>query len=133
MVAMYNHTTFNLNPRATSIDTPLHGYIPFKHVDHMHPNAVISVAACKDQVALTQEIFGDEVGYVGWQRPGFDLGLKMRDSHSSKKPRSISKHAIRENRPLGDRNIRPWTTRRVGQLYWRLCHGSVGKLARRSV
>ncbi len=79
MVAMYNHTTFNLNPRATSIDTPLHGYIPYQHVDHMHPNAVISVAACKDQVALTQEIFGDEVGYVGWQRPGFDLGIKMRD------------------------------------------------------
>lgn len=79
MVEMYRHTTFNLNPRAASIDTPLHGYIPFKHVDHMHPNAVISLAACKDQVALTQEIFGDQVGYVGWQRPGFDLGLKMRD------------------------------------------------------
>ena len=79
MVAMYNHTTFGLNPRATSIDTPLHGYIPFKHVDHMHPNAVISLAACKDQVALTQEIYGGEVGYVGWQRPGFDLGLVMRN------------------------------------------------------
>ena len=79
MVAMYQHTTFNLNPRATSIDTPLHGYIPFANVDHMHPNAVIAIAACKDQVALTEEVFGKEVGYVGWQRPGFDLGLKMRD------------------------------------------------------
>lgn len=79
MVGMYNHTTFNLNPRASSIDTPLHGYIPFKHVDHMHPNAAISLAACKDQVALTEKIYGGEVGYVGWQRPGFDLGLVMRE------------------------------------------------------
>lgn len=77
MVSMYPQVTFNLNPRASSIDTPLHGFIPFKHVDHTHPNAAISVAACKDQVALTQKIYGDEVGYVGWQRPGFDLGLVM--------------------------------------------------------
>ena len=80
MVERYNHTTFNLNPRKSSIDTPLHGYIPFAHVDHMHPNSVISIAASKDQVALTQAVYGDEVGYVGWQRPGFDLGLVMRDA-----------------------------------------------------
>lgn len=80
MVDMYRHCTFNLNPRASSIDTPLHGYIPVKHVDHMHPNAAISVAACKDRVEMTQKIYGDEVGYVGWQRPGFDLGLVMRDA-----------------------------------------------------
>lgn len=80
MVGMYNHVTFNLNPRASSIDTPLHGFIPYKHVDHTHPNAAISVAACKDQVALTEKIYGGEVGYVGWQRPGFDLGLVMRDA-----------------------------------------------------
>lgn len=80
MVGMYNHVTFNLNPRASSIDTPLHGFIPYKHVDHTHPNAAISVAACKDQVELTEKIYGGEVGYVGWQRPGFDLGLVMRDA-----------------------------------------------------
>ena len=80
MVDMYRHCTFNLNPRASSIDTPLHGYIPVKHVDHMHPNAAISVAACADRVEMTQKIYGDEVGYVGWQRPGFDLGLVMRDA-----------------------------------------------------
>jgi rhamnulose-1-phosphate aldolase/alcohol dehydrogenase len=80
MVGMYPHCTFNLNPRASSIDTPLHGYMPFRHVDHMHPNAAISVAACKDQVALTKKIYGDAIGYVGWQRPGFDLGLVMRDA-----------------------------------------------------
>lgn len=83
MVGMYPHCTFNLNPRASSIDTPLHGYIPFNHVDHMHPNAAISVAACKDQVELTKEIYGGEVGYVGWQRPGFDLGLVMRDAYEA--------------------------------------------------
>ena len=83
MVDMYRHCTFNLNPRASSIDTPLHGYIPVKHVDHMHPNAAISVAASKDRVEMTQKIYGDEVGYVGWQRPGFDLGLVMRDALKS--------------------------------------------------
>ncbi|MFZ8144525.1 bifunctional rhamnulose-1-phosphate aldolase/short-chain dehydrogenase [Alteromonas macleodii] len=77
MVAMYKHATFNLNPRATSIDTPLHAFIPFKHVDHMHPNSVIAVAASKNCKALTQEIFGDELVWTEWQRPGFDLGLKL--------------------------------------------------------
>ena len=79
MVEMYRHTTFGLNPAASSIDTPLHGLIPFRHVDHMHPVSAIAIAASKDQERLTQEIFGDEVGWVPWQRPGFDLGLVMRD------------------------------------------------------
>jgi rhamnulose-1-phosphate aldolase/alcohol dehydrogenase len=78
MVGMYPHTTFNLNPRASSIDTPLHGFIPHRHVDHMHPISAIAIAASKDQQELTQEIFGDEIGWVPWQRPGFDLGLVMR-------------------------------------------------------
>lgn len=77
MVEMYAHTTFNLNPRASSIDTPLHGFIPYRHVDHMHPISAIAIAASQDQERLTQEVFGDEVGWVAWQRPGFDLGLKM--------------------------------------------------------
>jgi rhamnulose-1-phosphate aldolase/alcohol dehydrogenase len=77
MVAMYTHTTFNLNPRASSIDTPLHSFIPFKHVDHMHPNAAISVAASRNSVRLTQEIFGAEVIHTPWLRPGFELGLEM--------------------------------------------------------
>ncbi len=75
MVAMYPHTVYNLNPRASSIDTPLHAFVPYAHVDHTHPNAVISIAACKDGKALTQAIYGDEVVWVDWQRPGFDLGL----------------------------------------------------------
>ncbi len=79
MVAMYFHTTFNLNPRASSIDTPLHSFLPGKHVDHMHPNAVIAIAASKHCEKLTQEIFGGEMAYVPWMRPGFELGLAMEE------------------------------------------------------
>jgi rhamnulose-1-phosphate aldolase/alcohol dehydrogenase len=75
MVGMYPHTTYNLNPRASSIDTPLHGFIPARHVDHMHPISAIAIAASKDQEQLTQAVYGGEVGWVPWQRPGFDLGL----------------------------------------------------------
>ncbi|EEF58684.1 bifunctional rhamnulose-1-phosphate aldolase/short-chain dehydrogenase [Pedosphaera parvula] len=77
MVGMYNHCTFNLNPRASSIDTPLHSFIPAKHVDHTHPNAAISVAASANSVKLTKEIYGDEVVHTPWLRPGFELGLEM--------------------------------------------------------
>jgi rhamnulose-1-phosphate aldolase/alcohol dehydrogenase len=79
MVAMYFHATFNLNPRASSIDTPLHSFIPGKHVDHMHPNAIIAVAASRRCEELTKQIFGDEMAYVPWMRPGFELGLAMQD------------------------------------------------------
>jgi rhamnulose-1-phosphate aldolase/alcohol dehydrogenase len=78
MVDMYRHATFSLNPAASSIDTPLHGLIPFRHVDHMHPISVIAIAASRDQERLTHEIFEEEVGWVPWQRPGFDLGLVMK-------------------------------------------------------
>jgi rhamnulose-1-phosphate aldolase/alcohol dehydrogenase len=77
MVGMYLHTIYNLNPRASSIDTPLHAFIPAAQVDHTHPNAVIAVAAARDGESLTAEIYGDAVGWVDWQRPGFDLGLVM--------------------------------------------------------
>ena len=77
MVGFFPHTTFNLNPRPSSIDTPLHGFLPAKHIDHMHPNAAISIAASARSKELTQEIFGDEVGWVPWLRPGFELGLLM--------------------------------------------------------
>ncbi len=77
IVALYSHTTFNLNPRPSSIDTPLHGFVPRKHVDHTHPNAVIAVAASRNSARLTREIYGDDVIWTPWQRPGFDLGLKL--------------------------------------------------------
>jgi len=79
MVAAFSHTTFNLNPRATSIDTPLHSFIPAKFVDHMHPNAIIAIAASANCEKLAQEIFGGEMEYVKWMRPGFELGLAMQD------------------------------------------------------
>lgn len=77
MVEMYRHCVYGLNPTASSIDTPLHGLIPGRHVDHMHPIAAIAIAASRDQERLTREIYGEEVGWVPWQRPGFDLGLVM--------------------------------------------------------
>ena len=78
MVGLYNHCTFNLNPRATSIDTALHGFIDRPHVDHVHPDAIIAIAASADSRALTKEIFGETVGWVPWRRPGFELGLWLK-------------------------------------------------------
>ncbi|WP_226553751.1 bifunctional rhamnulose-1-phosphate aldolase/short-chain dehydrogenase [Celeribacter naphthalenivorans] len=75
MVGYLPHCTFNLNPRAASIDTPLHAYVPRKHVDHMHPDAIIAIAASKDSKALTQEIFGNDIGWLPWKKPGYELGL----------------------------------------------------------
>jgi rhamnulose-1-phosphate aldolase/alcohol dehydrogenase len=87
MVGMFTHTTFNLNPRASSIDTPLHSFLPGKHVDHMHPNAIISIAASKQCEKLTKDIFGGEMEYVPWMRPGFELGLAMQEI-SRKNPKT---------------------------------------------
>lgn len=77
MVHALNHCTFNLNPRAPSIDTCLHGYVPYTHVDHVHSDAVIAIAASKDAERLTGEVFGGEIGFLPWQRPGIDLGIKL--------------------------------------------------------
>jgi rhamnulose-1-phosphate aldolase/alcohol dehydrogenase len=79
MVGYLPHCTFNLNPRAASIDTPLHAYVPAKHVDHMHPDAIIAIAAAKDSKALTQQIFGGDIGWLPWKKPGFELGLWLSD------------------------------------------------------
>lgn len=79
MVGMYPHATFNLNPRPSSIDTPLHSFVPGRHVDHMHPNAIIAIAASRRCEELTKEIFGEEMACVPWMRPGFELGLAMQE------------------------------------------------------
>jgi rhamnulose-1-phosphate aldolase/alcohol dehydrogenase len=97
MVAMYAYTTFNLNPRASSIDTPLHSFVPYKHVDHTHPNAAIAVAASKNSEALTKKIYGDDVIWTSWQRPGFDLGLKLQDicrNHPNAKGAILGQHGL---------------------------------------
>ncbi len=77
MVGLFNHCIYDLNSKAPSIDTPLHGLLPFKHIDHLHPDALIAVAAAKDSEKVTKEIWGDTMGWVPWQRPGFDLGLQL--------------------------------------------------------
>jgi rhamnulose-1-phosphate aldolase/alcohol dehydrogenase len=78
LVPLYAHCAFNLNPRAASIDTPLHGLIDRGHIDHMHPDAVIAIAASANSRALTREVYGDEVGWLPWMRPGYALGLQLR-------------------------------------------------------
>ena len=83
MVPLFNHCTFNLNPRATSIDTPLHAFVPHAHVDHVHADALIAIAASKNAEEHTRRIFGGELGYLPWQRPGFDLGLKLGEMAST--------------------------------------------------
>lgn len=78
MVELFNHCIYDLSSKAPSIDTPLHGFLPFKHIDHLHPDAAIAIAAAKDGKRITQELFNGEIGWVDWQRPGFDLGLQLR-------------------------------------------------------
>lgn len=77
MVGLFNHCIYDLGSKAPSIDTPLHGLLPFAHIDHLHPDALIAVAAAKDSEKVTKEIWGDTMGWVPWQRPGFDLGLQL--------------------------------------------------------
>jgi rhamnulose-1-phosphate aldolase/alcohol dehydrogenase len=77
MVALFNHCIYDLDSKAPSIDTPLHGLLPFKHIDHLHPDSLIAIAAAEDSEAITKEIWGDTMGWVPWQRPGFDLGLQL--------------------------------------------------------
>jgi rhamnulose-1-phosphate aldolase/alcohol dehydrogenase len=78
MVELFNHCIYDLASKAPSIDTPLHGFLPFKHIDHLHPDAAIAIAASKDGKNITQELFKGTIGWVEWQRPGFDLGLQLK-------------------------------------------------------
>ncbi len=97
MVGYLPHATFNLNPRAASIDTPLHAYVPHAYVDHMHPDAIIAIAASKDSKALTAEIFGDEIGWLPWKKPGFELGLwlgKFCEDHPEAKGVVLESHGL---------------------------------------
>ena len=76
----YSTIVFSIsNSKAPSIDTPLHGFLPFAHIDHLHPDAAIAIAAAKDGKKITQELFDGKIGWVDWQRPGFDLGLKLKE------------------------------------------------------
>ena len=79
MVELFNHCIFDLSSKAPSIDTPLHGFLPFKHIDHLHPDAAIAIAAAKDGKQITKDLFKGTIGWVEWQKPGFDLGLQLRE------------------------------------------------------
>ncbi|HET6629987.1 MAG TPA: bifunctional rhamnulose-1-phosphate aldolase/short-chain dehydrogenase [Woeseiaceae bacterium] len=97
MVGLYPHCTFNLNPRPASIDTPLHAFIDRPHVDHMHPDAVIAIAASVDGQRLTREIYGDDIGWLPWLRPGFELGLRLRrfvEEHPDAKGVILEAHGL---------------------------------------
>jgi rhamnulose-1-phosphate aldolase/alcohol dehydrogenase len=78
MVELFNHCIFDLGSKAPSIDTPLHGFLPFKHIDHLHPDAAIAIAAAKDGKKITQELFNGTIGWVDWKKPGFELGLQLK-------------------------------------------------------
>ncbi|MFB0494393.1 rhamnulose-1-phosphate aldolase/alcohol dehydrogenase [Mucilaginibacter sp. OAE612] len=78
MVELFNHCIYDLNSKAPSIDTPLHGFLPFKHIDHLHPDAAIAIAAAKDGKKITQELFNGTIGWVEWKKPGFELGLQLK-------------------------------------------------------
>jgi rhamnulose-1-phosphate aldolase/alcohol dehydrogenase len=97
MVGYLPHATFNLNPRAASIDTPLHAFVSHPYVDHMHPDAIIAIAASADSKRLTNEIFGDEIGWLPWKRPGFELGLwlgKFCDEHPQARGVILEAHGL---------------------------------------
>ena len=97
MVGLYAHCAFNLNPRAASIDTPLHALVDRPHIDHMHPDAVIGIAASADSRALTQQIYGDEIGWLPWIRPGFELALQLKqfaDSHPHARGVVLEAHGL---------------------------------------
>lgn len=77
MVALFNHCIYDLDSKAPSIDTPLHALLPYKHIDHLHPDAAIAIAASKEGEAIMKEIYGDDFAWIPWQKPGFDLSLKL--------------------------------------------------------
>jgi rhamnulose-1-phosphate aldolase/alcohol dehydrogenase len=104
MVALFNHCIYDLDSKAPSIDTPLHGFLPFKHIDHLHPDAAIAIAAAKDGAKITEELFGGTIGWVGWQRPGFELGLQLRDCLESAAAKGIQLRGIM----LGSHGLFTW-------------------------
>ncbi len=77
MVALFDYCRFGGSGAAPSIDTSMHGLVDYDHVDHLHPDSIIALATSIDGEKLTRECFGDEILWVEWRRPGFQLGLDM--------------------------------------------------------
>ena len=101
MVELFNHCIYDLASKAPSIDTPLHGFLPFRHIDHLHPDAAIAIAAAKDGERITRELFGGTIGWVGWQRPGFDLGLQLQECLEENARKGIALRGILLGHALG--------------------------------
>ena len=104
MVELFNHCIFDLSSKAPSIDTPLHGFLPFKHIDHLHPDAAIAIAASKDGEQITKDLFDGQIGWVGWQRPGFDLGLQLKACLDEAAARGVQLRGIM----LGSHGLFTW-------------------------
>ena len=81
MHELLDYCIFGPPGAAPSIDTPMHGLLPARHVDHLHPDSVIAIAASADGEELTKRCFGDEVAWVPWRRPGFELALEIARLH----------------------------------------------------
>ncbi|MFN0214929.1 MAG: bifunctional aldolase/short-chain dehydrogenase [Saprospiraceae bacterium] len=94
MVELFNHCIYDLSSKAPSIDTPLHAFLPFKHIDHLHPDAAIAIAAAKDGERITRDLFKGKIGWVGWQRPGFDLGLQLSECVKENEKKGIALRGI---------------------------------------
>ena len=104
MVELFNHCIYDLASKAPSIDTPLHGFLPFQHIDHLHPDAAIAIAAAKDGQQITEELFGGTIGWVGWRRPGFELGLELRQCLDENAAKGIALKGIM----LGSHGLFTW-------------------------
>jgi rhamnulose-1-phosphate aldolase/alcohol dehydrogenase len=104
MVELFNHCIFDLASKAPSIDTPLHGFLPFAHIDHLHPDAAIAIAAAKDGKKITEELFDGQVGWVEWRRPGFELGLELRACLEEAASRGVKLRGIM----LGSHGLFTW-------------------------
>lgn len=77
MVGLFDYCSFGRNGAAPSIDTAMHALVDVAHVDHLHPDSIIALATSIDGPALTKKCFGDEILWVDWRRPGFQLGLEI--------------------------------------------------------
>ena len=104
MVELFNHCIFDLASKAPSIDTPLHGFLPFRHIDHLHPDAAIAICAAKDGKKITEKLFNGEIGWVEWKRPGFDLGLALRTCLEENAAKGIALKGIM----LGSHGLFTW-------------------------
>jgi rhamnulose-1-phosphate aldolase/alcohol dehydrogenase len=126
MVGLYPHCAFNLNPRAASIDTPLHGLIERAHVDHVHPDAIIAIAASVDGEKLTRDIYGERIGWLPWLRPGFQLGLKLRNF--------VREHPNAQGVMLEAHGVFTWgdTSRACYEITLDVINNAIGYLSRRS-